>query len=122
MLTAFNQNWRTTNLAHSLALANTVTTGVSFTTPSGAIRNSQIWGSAGFRGFGPVMTFPGAGMDGLGQMPLNYQRAGFFGVGCGCNCSPGMGDFIPSNAFAGIPWWLVGAGALLLFVAMGRGR
>ena len=74
MLTAFNQNWRTTDLPFSLALANRVTTGVSFSTPSGAIRNSQIWASAGFRGFGPVMTFPGAG-------------AGMDGMGCGCGCA-----------------------------------
>ena len=76
MLTAFNQNWHTTNLPYSLALANTVNTGGSFTTSSGAVRNSKIWASAGFRGLGPVLTFPGAGMDGMG---------------CGCGCGGGCG-------------------------------
>ena len=76
MLTAFNQNWHTTNLPYSLALANTVNTGGSFSTSSGAVRNSKIWASAGFRGLGPVLTFRGAGMDGMG---------------CGCGCGGGCG-------------------------------
>ena len=86
MLTAFNQNWHTTHLPFSLALANTVNTGGSFDTPSGAIRNSQIWASAGFRGLGPTLTFPGAGMDGLG-------------CGCACvqGCSQGFGQLSSST-------------------------
>ena len=120
MLTPFNQNWRTTHKPFSLALANTVNTGVSFSTPSGAIRNSQIWARAGFRGFGPVMTFPGAGMDnvqGFGQLPLNYVRAGFAGVGCGCNC--GMGDIL--NLPPGVSFWSIAGVAVLVFLLM-RGK
>jgi hypothetical protein len=79
MIFGQQQNWRTSTLPFSLALKNTVNTGVSFDTPSGAIANSQRWASAGFRGFGPVMTFPGAGMDGMG---------------CGCGCGGnGGGDW-----------------------------
>lgn len=78
MIFNFPQNWRTSLLPYSLALMNRVNTGGSFTTPSGAIANSKIWASAGFRGFGPVMTFPGAGMDGLG-------------CGCGCGGAGGCG-------------------------------
>lgn len=105
MLTSFNQNWRTTHLPFSLALANTVTTGVSFDTPSGATRNSQIWGRAGFRGLGPVLTFPGgSGLDGMR----------------GCHCGMGQIDtsFLPapvqniSSAFGSFGWaeWLIIAG------------
>ena len=119
MLTAFNQNWRTTDLGYSLALATTVNTGGSFTTPIGATRNSKIWASAGFRGFGPMMTFTGSGLDnvqGFGQLPLNYLRAGFNGVACGCNCDgSGMGQIstwgpcewivLGLAAFAGMLFW-----------------
>lgn len=91
MIFNFPQNWRTSLLPHSLSLANRVNTGGSFSTPSGAIQNSKIWASAGFRGFGPVMTFPGAGMDGMG---------------CGCGCDGGGGG---SNlllyALAGFGLW-----------------
>jgi hypothetical protein len=66
MIFPFPQNWRTSLKPHSLSLMNTVNTGTTFTTPSGAMENSKIWASAGFRGFGPTMTFPGAGMDGMG--------------------------------------------------------
>lgn len=116
MLTPFNQNWRTTLLPFSLALKNTVNTGVSFTTPSGAIANSQRWASAGFRGFGPVMTFPGAGMDGVG-----------------CHCK-GMGQVDPStpvdttgmpvpvqnimsafSSFGGTEWIILGVLGYMLF-------
>jgi hypothetical protein len=119
MLTPFNQNWRTTHVEHSLALANTVSTGGSFSTPSGAIRNSQIWARAGFRGlgnvqgFGPMMTFPGAGMDGY---PLNWQRAGLYGVGCGCGCdggcSHGLGQLDLFSSWD-ISTWGIGEWALL---------
>lgn len=106
MLTAFNQNWRTTHLPHSLALANTVNTGGSFSTPSGAIRNSQIWASAGFRGFGPTMTFPGAGLDGIG-------------CGCGCNGrSAGMGQLFSSwdiSTWGWPEWTVVGLGLYTVF-------
>ena len=77
MLTPFNQNWRTSTLPFSLALANTVNTGVSFSTPSGAIANSQRWASRGFQGYGPRIQYgPGAGLDGLG---------------CGCGGGDGCG-------------------------------
>lgn len=79
MIIPHNQNWRTTLLPFSLALKNTVNTGVSFDTSSGAIANSQRWASAGFRGYGPVMSFPGAGMDGMG-------------CGCGCDGADGGGN------------------------------
>ena len=104
MLTPFNQNWTTTRLPFSLALANTVTTGVSFDTPSGATRNSQIWGRAGFRGLGPVLSFPGgSGMDGMQ-----------------CHCGMGQIDLTSApapvqniaSAFGGFGWaeWLILAG------------
>lgn len=106
MLTPFNQNWRTTRRPFSLALANTVTTGVSFDTPSGAIRNSQIWASAGFRGFGPVMTFPGAGMDGIGC-----------GCGCGGGCSSGMGQL---SSWGPTEWIVIGLVVAGLWYAQRR--
>lgn len=81
MIFRWNQNWRTTSLPFSLALKNTVNTGVSFDTPSRAAANSQRWASAGFRGLGPTLTFPGgSGMDGLGC-----------GCGCGGDCGCGGG-------------------------------
>jgi len=76
MLFPFPSEWRTTLLPFSLALKDTVNTGVTFDTPSGAIAESQRWATAGFRGFGPRMVFPGAGMDGLG---------------CECGCNGGGG-------------------------------
>lgn len=103
MLTPFDQNWHTTHRPFSLALANTVSTGVSFDTPSGAIRNSQIWARAGFRGLGPVLTFPGgAGMDGIGC-----------GCGCGGSCSSGIGQLSGSTGWillglAVAGWWYFG--------------
>lgn len=70
-----DQNWRTSSLPFSLALANTVNTGVSFDTPSGAIAQAQRWASRGFQGYGPRIQYPsGAGMD---------------GIGCGCGCNGG---------------------------------
>ena len=106
MITAFDQNWHTTRLPYSLALANTVNTGGSFSTSSGAVRNSKIWASAGFRGLGPVLTFPGAGMDGMG-------------CGCGCNGkSAGMGQIFGSWDVStwGFPEWaLIGLGLYVAF-------
>lgn len=78
-----NQNWQTSRLPFSLALANDVSTGVSFNTPGGFIGTQQRWARAGFQGFGPRKQYSGAGMDGLGH-----------GCGCGggCGCgSHGMG-------------------------------
>lgn len=72
MIHPWNQNWRTSQLPFSLALANTVNTGVSFDTPSRGIAERQRWASRGFQGYGPRIQYPvGAGMDGLG---------------CGCEC------------------------------------
>ena len=85
-----DQNWRTSLKPFTLSLANAVNTGVSFDTPSGTIANQKFWASSGFRGFGPVNTFPGgAGMDGMG---------------CGCGCGGGGGDMsqILLYALAGI--------------------
>lgn len=90
MIFAFPQNWRTSLQRHTLSLANTVNTGVTFDTPSGAIQNSKTWASAGFRGFGPTMTFPGAGMD---------------GVGCGCNGGGNGGSNFLLYVFAGLGVW-----------------
>jgi hypothetical protein len=71
------QNWRTSHLPYSLALWNTVNTGGSFNTPSGAIRNTKWWAERGFQGYGPKIQYPGgAGMDGMG---------------CGCGCGGGCG-------------------------------
>lgn len=75
MIYPFPQNWRTSLKPHTLSLANAVNTGVSFTTPSGTIANQKRFASAGFRGFGPTMTFPGG--------------AGLDGMGCGCACDGG---------------------------------
>lgn len=75
MIFAHDQNWQTSRLPFSLALKNTVNTGVSFDTPSGGIANRQRWARAGFQGFGPQIQYTGAGMDGLG---------------CGCGCDGGF--------------------------------
>lgn len=86
MIVPHRQNWRTTTLPFSLALKNTVNTGVSFDTSSGATANSQRWASRGFQGlggYGPRIQYPGAGMDGLG--------------GCGCGGCDGGCD-------GGFPW------------------
>jgi hypothetical protein len=84
-----NQNWQTSRLPFSLALANRINTGVSFNTPSNAIAESQRWARRGFQGvsgYGPRIQYPiGAGMDGLG-------------CGCGCGGSGGCGDH-GRNAF-----------------------
>lgn len=126
MLTTFNQNWRTTHLPFSLALANTITTGVSFDTPSGATRNSQIWGRAGFRGLGPVLTFPGgSGMDGMkchcgmGQLDLSTP------VDYGLSLPAPVQNI--TSAFGSFGWveWLIiaGVGYMLLstFLTTSRG-
>lgn len=95
MLTPFDQNWRTSLLPFSLALANAVNTGGSFSTPSGAARNSKIWASAGFRGLGPTLTFPGgAGMDGLG------------GCGCGCGGTGSAGALLCLAAAGAVAWFV----------------
>jgi hypothetical protein len=89
MIFPFPQNWRTSLLPFSLALKNTVNTGVSFDTASGAIANSQRWASRGFQGFGPRMQYPGAGMDGLG---------------CGCGCDSGSG--LPLLLLGAALYWI----------------
>lgn len=93
MIFPFPQNWRTSLKPQTLSLANTVNTGVTFSTPSNAMQNSKIWASAGFRGFGPTMTFPGAGMDGLGN----------------CGCRGGGSDFL-MWAMAGFGLWCLFSG------------
>jgi hypothetical protein len=70
MLIPKQQNWRTTTLPFSLALQNTVNTGVSWSSPSNAVRNSQWWAARGFQG--------------LGQCPS--------GCSPGCRCKSGLGD------------------------------
>lgn len=78
MIYPFPQNWQTSLTPHTLSLANAVNTGVSFNTTSGTIANQKRWASAGFRGFGPTMTFPGG--------------SGLDGMGCGCGCNGGGGN------------------------------
>lgn len=100
MIYPFNQHWRTSLKPHTLSLARAVNTGVTFTTPSRAMANSKIWASAGFRGYGPTLTFPGgSGMDGLG---------------CGCGCGGGCG-----GEMSRLLWLAAGAAA---FYFLGRER
>lgn len=94
MIVPHQQNWRTSTLPFSLALKNTINTGVSFDTPSGGIANSQWWASRGFQGYGPRIQYPGgAGMDGLG-------------CGCGCDGSDGGFPWL-SAAIAVTALWLL---------------
>src|SRR5215471_11529185 len=85
-----DQRWRTTTLPFSLALKNTVNTGVSFDTPSGAIAQSQRFAAAGFRGLGQYGVRSGLGQYGVrsGQ----WIRGGLSGLGCGCGCCGGGSD------------------------------
>lgn len=93
MIYPFPQNWRTSLKPHTLSLANTVNTGVSFTTPSGTIANQKRWASAGFRGLGPTLTFPGgSGLDGMG-------------CGCGCDGNGGGGSVLLMCLLAGLGIW-----------------
>ena len=105
MIFPFAQNWRTSLTPHTLSLANAVNTGVSFTTPPGTIANQKRWASAGFRGFGPTMTFPGgSGLDGMG-------------CGCGCNGNGGGGgSTLLVCLLAGLGVW----GLIGLFMKGGR--
>ena len=91
MIFPFQQNWQTSRKPFALSLTNTVNTGVSYSTPSGTVPNQQRWASAGFRGYGPKMTFPGAGMDGMGN-----------GCGCGCNGGGGSNFLLYAAAGAGL--------------------
>lgn len=77
MLFPHAQNWRTSQLPYSLSLANSLHTGVTFDTASGAVAESQRWASRGMQGHGPRVQYPNRGMDGLG---------------CGCGCDGGGGD------------------------------
>jgi hypothetical protein len=88
MLMPRQQNWRTSTLPFSLALQNTVNTGVSFDTSSGAIANSQRWAARGFQGYGPWIQYGrSAGMDGIGcncqrgMGSLTFDGSGLFGTG-----------------------------------------
>lgn len=107
MIYPFPQNWRTSLKPHTLSLANAVNTGVSFNTSSGTIANQKRWAAAGFRGLGPTLTFPGAGMDGIGC-----------GAGCGCDQCAGRGDSssLLLCLLAGLGIW-----ALIDYVMEGRG-
>lgn len=92
MIVPFRQNWRTSILPWSLALKNTINTGVSFDTSSGGIAQSQRWASRGFQGYGPLIQYPGgSGMDGLG---------------CGCNEGDGGFPWL-SAAIAVTALWLL---------------
>jgi hypothetical protein len=103
MIYGRNQRWRTTFLPYSLALTNTVNTGGSYMTSSGTIPNQKIWASAGFRGFGPTMTFPGgSGMDGMGC------GCGCKGT-CGCQDSGGgLGSMLCLGIVAAAAFWFFG--------------
>lgn len=90
MIYPFPQNWRTSLTPFSLSLANAVSTGVSYTTPSRTVPNQKRWASAGFRGFGPTMTFPGG--------------SGLDGMGCGCGCG-GNGNNLLLYLLAGLGIW-----------------
>lgn len=92
MIFPFNQNWRTSRKPFALSLANSVNTGISYSTASGTVPNQQRWASAGFRGFGPTMTFPGgSGLDGMGNC----------GCGGGCNGGNGGGNNLVLYLLAG---------------------
>lgn len=116
-----NQNWRTSSLPFSLALANTVNTGVGFDTPSGAVAETKRWATRGMQGFGPQTQYCGAGLDGLGH-----------GCGCGgsCGCgSHGMGELnfdgtgllgtglFGQSAWGFGEWTVIGLGAYALWSA-----
>ena len=101
MLYPRNQNWRTSQKAWTLSLANAVNTGTSYTTSSGTVPNQQYWNSVGFRGLGPTLTFPGgSGMD---------------GIGCGCGCDGGGNSNL-------LLYLLAGAGAYFLFTGIAGRR
>lgn len=93
MIYPFPQNWMTSLTPHTLSLANAVNTGVTYSTTSGTVPNQKRWAAAGFRGFGPTMTFPrAAGLDGMG-------------CGCGCNGGAGGGSSLMMCLLAGLGIW-----------------
>ena len=97
MIFPFQQNWRTSRKPFSLSLTNSVNTGISYSTPSGTVPNQQRWASAGFRGFGPTMTFPGgSGLDGMG--------------GCGCGCGGGGNNLLLYGALGALAYFLFSGG------------
>lgn len=104
MIFPFNQNWRTSRKPFALSLANSVNTGISYSTPSGTVPNQQRWASAGFRGFGPTMTFPGgSGLDGMG-------------CGCGGGCGGGDSNLLLYAALGALAFYLFkGAGRSSLY-------
>ena len=75
LLVPHYQNWRTSTLPFSIALANSVNTGVSYDTPSGFIAEEQRWASRGFQSYVPRVQYPNKGLDGH----------------CGCGCGGGCG-------------------------------
>lgn len=93
MIYPFPQNWQTSLRPFSLSLANAVSTGVTYSTPSRTVPNQKYWASAGFRGLGPTLTFPGgSGMDGIG-------------CGCGCDGNGGGGSTLLMCLLAGLGIW-----------------
>lgn len=94
MIFPFQMNWRTSLKPQTLSLANAVNTGITYSTPSRAMENSKVWAAAGFRGlggYGPMMTFPGSGLDGMG-------------CGCGCNGGGGVTNIV-LYVLAGLGAW-----------------
>ena len=74
MLVAANQNWQISPKPWSIALANRVHTGASFSTPSGAVANRKFWASRGMGVFAPV------------EQHQPFTRGlGNCGGNCGCN-------------------------------------
>ena len=61
MIVPYRQEWHITPAAHSLALANTVSTGGSWSTDSGVIGTQK-----------------------------RFAAAGLQGIGCGCGCGGGQ--------------------------------
>lgn len=96
MIFPFSQNWRTSRKPFSLSLANSVSTGISYSTPSGTVPNQQRWASAGFRGFGPTMTFPGG--------------SGLDGMGCGCGCDGGGNNLLLYAGLGALAYFLFKGG------------
>lgn len=98
MIFPFQQNWRTSQKPFSLSLANSVNTGISYSTSSGTVPNQQRWASAGFRGLGPTLTFPGgSGLDGMG-------------CGCGCGGNGGGNNLLLYAALGALGYYLFSGG------------
>ena len=89
MIYGHNQNWRTSRLPFSLSLANSVNTGVSFDTTSGAIAQAQRWATRGMQGLGQSRGHYARGVYGYGPRIQYGRGAGMDGVGCGGSCGCG---------------------------------